>query len=463
MNQTHGVGRRKFLRGAAAGSALGAAEPIWSWGSGRQGPPSAAERDRRHWAAIPTREHYGDQEEQLEIPPSWDLTTFRMAGHDAPVLSADDMRRRVEAPVGSKRLADIARGKRTAVVTFDDLTRATPTIEVLPHVIGELRAGGIKDDNILLLASFGSHRPLGQPEAERKLGERLAGDYAWMNHNPFENLVDVGRTSRGNRIMINRHFEQADVRVTISGVKAHPKAGFGGGAKAVLPGIAWIESIHYFHVTIAGVGGNANPTVGYLKVFKNDVRLDMEEAARLARVDFGVQVLFNGARKVIGLFAGDIVEAHHAACRAALPLIRTEKARQADVVIANGYPQSIQALGCMHWIRSGLRDGGTAVLVAQHPQGMETIHYAGERWQYDARPFFETGHPTTWDVKQAAQLIVYSSYLQRRDRLLLPPRTIFTRTWGETLAAIGKVQRGDVKAALYPYGNLQYPPGDLDG
>lgn len=456
------LGRREFLRRAGLGVAALGSGPIWSWATEGQGGPPEPRRQNGGWASIPTREHYGDTEERLQIPPSWDLKVYEMAGHSSPVLTPQQVQQRIESPIGAKRLADLARGKRTAVITFDDLTRPTPTLDVVPQVIAELKLGGIKDENILFLTSYGTHRPIHQIDATRKLGE-FAERYAWLNHNIFENLADVGRTSRGNRIMLNRHFMQADLRITISGIKLHGNAGYGGGAKAILPGIAWIESIDYFHRTIAGVGGNTNKTAGPFKVFKNEVRLDMVDAARLARVDFSVQILSNGYRKVIGLYAGDIVEAHHAACREANRLLRTERAQNADVVLANAYPQNLQATHSLSWLRPCVREGGTAVLMIQHPEGLEEWHYLNERRGYDARPFYETGHPSGWDIKQAGQFVVYSSYLQQRDRVRFPARTIFTRTWADTVAAINKGHRNGASVALYPYGGIQHPPGELDG
>ncbi len=458
------LGRRNFLWriGAGAGMAAWGAGPVWSWASERQGPPPAGRRENG-WVAIPTREHYGDAEERLQIPPSWDLTAYHMAGADEPVLTAEQIRQRLEAPIGTKRLADLARGKRTAIITFDDLTRPTPTLEVVPHVIAELKLGGIRDEGILFLTSYGSHRPMEQGEVTSKLGGENVDRYVWLNHNIFENLADVGKTSRGNRIKVNRHFAQADLRVTISGIKAHGTAGYGGGAKAILPGIAWIESIDYFHRTIAGVGGNRNRTVGPFKIFKNECRLDMVEAARLAKVDFSVQILYNGRRKVIGIQAGDVVEAHHAACRDANRLLRTETAKNADVVLVNAYPQNLQAANSLGWARNTLREGGTAVLIIQNPQGLQSWHYAHERWEYDARPFYETVHPSKWNVPQARQFIVYSSYLQMRDKVEFPAPTVFTRTWADTVAAIQRAHRDAASVALYPYGGIQHPAGSLDG
>ena len=171
----HHLGRRDFLWRAAAGAAALGTGPIWSWAADRAGSPPASKN--AGWASIPTREHYGDTEERLEIPQSWDLTTYHMAGSNAPVLTPEQIRRRIEEPIGTKRLADLARGKRTAIITFDDLTRPTPTFDVVPQIIAELKLGGIKDDGILFLTSYGSHRPMEQMEVISKLGEQYVDKY----------------------------------------------------------------------------------------------------------------------------------------------------------------------------------------------------------------------------------------------------------------------------------------------
>ena len=259
-----------------------------------------------------------------------------MAGHRAPVLSGADIRQRLREPIGTKPLRELASGKRNAIITFDDLTRPTPTFRILPHVIAELKEGGIPDDRILLLTSYGSHRPLHQGEAERKLGREFAGRYPWLNHNIWEQLTEVGRTRLGNVIKINHHFARADLRVCISGIKVHGTAGYGGGAKAILPGIAWAESINYMHRTIAGVGENKNGTVGPAKIYTNECRKDMEEAACLAKVDFTVQSIYNGTRQVVGIFAGDIIEAFRTACHQANRHYRTEVVKSDDGVALPG-------------------------------------------------------------------------------------------------------------------------------
>jgi nickel-dependent lactate racemase len=329
----------------------------------------------------------------------------------------------------------------------------------VPHVIAELKQGGIKDENIMFLGSFGSHCLMRQPEVRAKLGSDIVQRYPWVNHNCWENLVDVGETSRGNRVKVNHHFAKADLRVTVSGVKMHGQAGYGGGGKAVLPGVAWIESIDYNHRKI---GGRGNKTTGACKIFKNEVRLDMVEAAQLAHVEFSVQAVLNGYRKLIGIYAGDIEKAHHEACRHANRVLRTEPIQGTDIAIANASPCAIHAYGYLSWLRE-VREGGSVVLIAQHPEAIEAMHFLTERQRFQPdKTYFEMEN-SEFQVKQAGLLIIYSSYLQARDLRRFQKGAVVTRTWADTVAALRKAHPSGARAVLYPYAGVQHRPIDLDG
>jgi len=409
---------------------------------------------------IRTHEHYGDLEEQLIFPNKWELEVLHMKGHGQPELTSDQIRDKLDRPYGTPSLREIAAGEKTAVITFDDLARPTPIKEVLPLLVDDLRAAGLKDENILFLTSYCSHRPMTHGEARAKLGDFIVNNFAWVNHNPWENLTEVGVTSRGNKIKVNYLFASADLRITVSGIKGHSTAGYGGGAKAVLPGVAWMESIDYFHRTISCLG--TNPTIGLAKVFRNDIRLDMEEAAQLADVNFSVQIVYNELRKPTEVFAGDIVTAHHIACRKANGILRTPTVRNADVVVANAYPQNRQALSVMGWARAGLRDGGSAVIIAQHPDAISTMHYLNERREYKGHGNWDNLEDGKKTVQQAAQIIIFSQYMQKRDvDQISSKRVHLARSWNEVITLLQKQHRTEARVAVYPYANIQHPEVDL--
>ena len=219
---------------------------------------------------------------------------------------------------------------------------------MVTHLINELNAAGIDDDHILMYGALGTHEHLSQPDARKKLGDEAISRCPWMNHDIMHNFVDVGRTSFINRIEVSAYYYNCDVRLAISGVKAHITAGYGGGAKIILPGVVSFDTIYYNHGVVSQFArcddrevGYGNPTVGPGRIFGNDMRTDMVEAARLAKLDFTVQVVFNGKRQPVGVYAGDVEEAHVEACRYANT--HYENSTQVsggagDVVVLNRYP-----------------------------------------------------------------------------------------------------------------------------
>lgn len=407
---------------------------------------------------VPTHEHHGDIDERIDFPASWDVRLMTMAGHDAPVLSRAEIVGRIRAPIGTRPLAELAAGKKSAVITFDDLARPTPIADVAPPVVEELKAAGMDEENIFFLGSFGAHRTMEQDEVAQKLGPELVRRHVWFNHNVFDGLQDVGETRYKNRIHANKLFVNAGLRITISGVKTHSISGYGGGAKAVLPGVAGLKSIHHNHQVI----GSNNKTVGELKIFKNEVRLDMAEAARLAGVDFSVQIVYNNRRRPCAIFAGDIVEAHTAACRSANRLHRTATVDDADVVVVNTYPQAAQGSKAQAWISRCVKDGGTGVLIMQHPVGISAWHYLYQPGYSGKGDPLAVLTPKTSRAPKY-QLIVYSQYMQKPQMNMFPDGTLFAATWDDVIRLFKERHKGDSRAAVYPYGTLQHTETDLDG
>ncbi len=447
--------RREFLSKLGMGGLLIGNAFISKTGSAAT--VKVPDSDRYKSVSVNTHEWFGDIEERLDFPKEWDVNIHHMAGYKSPVLSGIEIRNRINNPVGTKPLREIAAGKKTAVILFDDITRATPVNEIAPGVVDELRAGGIKDENILFVCTLGSHRAATSQEIRAKLGGDIVDRHTWINHNCFDNFVDIGRTSRGNRVKVNYYVMQADIKVSISGIKKHGGAGYSGGAKAILPGVSSLDTIGFNHLHLRGGTG---------KIYHNDLRGDMEDSARLAGLDFTIQVLINGKRQVIAVYAGDVVEAFREAVHDANKQYRTELARNADVVIANGYPRNMQETG-FEWARRSMREGGTAIFVAQMPLGHFTIHYHNERASWNGESFWEkqasqagTGRDP---LKDAGQLILFSQYFQHRDMIRYPEgRVHLARKWEDVLALLKKNHGTSTNVAVYPYIGVQHEPIALD-
>lgn len=294
-----GIHRRDFLSGmgsAAAVPLIGTAMAAAPF----QATKVAANKGSAKSVVIPTHEFYGNLDERLDFPAAWDINVMNMKGYGSPVLTAQQMAEGMSKPVGTAPLREIAAGKTTVAITYDDLTRATPIYEMVPWVLQELKAAGIKDENILFMGSFATHRPMTHLEVEKKIGKVTANKYAWVNHSCFYGCKEVGTTSRKTNVQINQTFLGADLKITLSGIKVHYDAGYGGGAKAVLPGLAHIDTVEHNHNVIL----RQTKTSGPVRIFKNEMRLDLIEAARMAKVDFSVQLMYDQKLRPIQVRSG---------------------------------------------------------------------------------------------------------------------------------------------------------------
>ena len=424
---------------------------------------------------VNTHEFNGDIEERLDFPKAWSIQTVEMTGAKSPVLTPAQILDRIQNPIGTKQLRDIAAGKKTAVILFDDLTRPTPANTVVTHLINELNAAGIDDDHILLYAAFGTHELLTLPDVRKKLGDEAVSRCAWMNHDIMHNFVDVGRTSYINRIEVSAYYWNCDVKVAISGVKAHITAGYGGGAKIILPGVSSFNTIYYNHGVVSVFKRNddrevgyGNPTVGPGRIFGNDMRTDMIEAARLAKLDFTVQIVYNGKRQPVAIYAGDVEQAHVEACRYANK--HYQNAVQVgggagDVVVLNRYPMVKQG----SIVGPGSKAGGTLVYLMQNPEMLSPHHFLKQhRWfRGDQASWWDTFYEdnlTKSYLDNLGQIIYVSQYLNKRDLINDGRRKNikFTQNWDEALKLLEAAHKGTTKVVVYPYYPIQQDPLSLE-
>jgi nickel-dependent lactate racemase len=442
--------RRQFLSGAAAGAAT-----------------AAKRRTDSNVIALRTHEWFGDKIEHFEFPPGWRIDTYHMKGVNAPTLTREQIRRAVRNPVGAKRLREIAAGKKTVAIAFDDLTRPTPAYEIVPHVIDELRAAGIKDENILFVTGYGCHYQMNGLEVAKKLGPETVGNHPWINHNIWANHADLGVTKAGNQLGINVYYYKADVKITLSGLKAHGTPGYGGGPKMILPGIAGMKSIRYMHQEIQRPRRPRTDPDGtqIFYVWNNEQRHDMIEAARRAGVDFSVQIVYGHRRQPVHVVAGDIVKAHHQAARYGVNHLATEYAKDADVIVVNAYPKGAQLHEHFGWGNRGLKEGGSVVVINQNPMGEYAWHYLDEERFCRGGAYFSQRAARKKRYPKARQVLLYSQYLQARelDHPAFPPEAVGVRQWDDVIQALRKAHTGDdVKVAVYPCAGIQHGIARLD-
>jgi nickel-dependent lactate racemase len=368
---------------------------------------------------------------------------------DREALPPASIAEAIRQPIESKPLRELAAGARTAVIAVDDITRPTPAHAVLPLLLSEL--AGIPTENIKVLVALGAHRPMVRAELERKLGAAIVDELDIEQHHPYENLVSLQASSRGTPVRLNRHYCEADLKITLGGVMPHPYMGFGGGAKLVVPGLAGIETLQANHQpAVTGIsGGLANPEV--------DARRDVEEIALRSGLAFSCNVVVNSRREIAGLFCGHPVAAHRAAVACARDVYATPAPNApCDIVCLNAWPKDGEllqignALNCYRTAREPLlKPDGALVITAccQLGRGYHSLHGPGMRLH---RP------PSPKSYLAGREVAVFSPHLNERDfRVSFAPEYRLFTSWDALVAHLDARQAGPVSVAVFPTAPLQ--------
>ncbi|MGQ9694527.1 MAG: nickel-dependent lactate racemase [Thermodesulfobacteriota bacterium] len=412
---------------------------------------------------IPWGSWRGNKKYPLSFPRNWKVIVAGMA--DAPDISQGEIKKAFANPIGQEPIWKLAQGKKTAVIAVDDLTRPTQAYRFLPIIVEELNRGGIKDEGIKIVMAIGCHRPLMKADQEKKLGKKMANRFPVFNHHPYENLVDLGKTSRGTPVQIDRHFVEADLRIGVGFITPHPTAGFGGGGKIVIPGLGSMETIIKNH-TPAHLGkiGGTGFALGY-DLNKNELRLDMEEGARLAGLDIIVNSVGTSEGKTAGVFVGDLVQAHRAAVELTRKVYITEAPEGVDIGIFNAFPEDtelVQAQKALNvWTgnlqKQIVREGGKVVVATASSDGLgfHSLMDVGMRLhrKVDERQNIA-------QVFQNRKVYVLSPNCSPADLYTRYPRHVQIRNrWEDILEELKKDGKAQ-SVAIFPNGCLQFtPPG----
>ena len=421
---------------------------------------------------VSINEFYGDDTFSLSFPEEWRVELVKMIGHNYPALTDSQIRDSLIHPIGTQTVAELAKGKRKVVITCDDLQRPTPAHRVLPFIVEELERAGITDDQIFILGAFGTHYPMTLEAFGKKIGWNMVRRFDCVNHNPFENCVDVGQTSRGTPLYINKEFMKADLRIIICGIKQHDYGGAGGSGKSVLPGLSSIDTIGWNHRVVAALSKYRT-----WKIKGNDARADIQEAARIVGVDFVVNCTCNNKRELIGLHAGDLDEAWFEAIRFCYRVHSTTPPKEkSDVVVVNAYPQACHGVYGWGAVDNSLKEGGTLVTLHETPLGSEILQYHEERRRVGQRlagypkekakdlcghpegPFTPAFEGRPWPNCVAERIIVCDQRYSKRDVLRLSQKVEWKETWTETLASLRDSHKDDASVAIYPCAPFQFNP-----
>ncbi|MCI8577181.1 MAG: nickel-dependent lactate racemase [Lachnospiraceae bacterium] len=291
-------------------------------------------------------------------------------GYKAPMEGEQLVQEALEHPIGTPRLCDMAVGKNKIVVISSDHTRPVPSHIIMPLILKEIRRGN-PDAQITIVISTGLHRETTREELEGKFGPEIMEKETIVVHDcdDQENLVYLGKLPSGGNMYINRLAAEADLLVAEGFIEPHFFAGFSGGRKSVLPGVASRETVMYNHNSAFIDDPHARTGV----IEGNPIHNDMLYAARAARLDFIVNVVIDSAHDPIFAVAGDCDLAHRVG-REFLASKCQVDAVPADIVISTngGYPldQNIyQSVKGMTAAEATVKKGGVIIMLSKAADG----------------------------------------------------------------------------------------------
>lgn len=277
--------------------------------------------------------------------------------------------RALNNPIGTKRLREFAKENDKVAIVVDDATRATPSHIMIIPLLAELNKAGVKDENITVIFGCGSHRSVNQEEKEKLLGKEAVSRIKTISHNHnAEDQVFLGKTSHGTNVRVNKIFAEADLKILAGDINLHYYAGYGGGRKGVLPAVSSSETIQQNHALFL----HPKATTGVLN--ENPVHEDMMEAAKLANVDFILNIVTNSKNELIKAFSGDMEKAFLEGTKLVDEMFKVSIDKRANIVIASagGHPFDInlyQASKGIHNALEAVKRNGIIVLIAECPEG----------------------------------------------------------------------------------------------
>ena len=373
-------------------------------------------------------------------------------------------------PVAAPSLASAISATGQICLVHTDITRATPNERLIPWLLAYLGNAGAARENITLLNGTGTHRPNTRAELEAMLTPQVVANYRCVNHD-CENRaahVQFGVTRSGTPALIDRNLAEADVRIVTGFIEPHFFAGFSGGPKGIMPGVAALETVMSNH----GAQHIADPHAAFGITEGNPLWEEMRDIALRIGPSFLVNVALNERREITGIFAGALIAAHRAGIEFVRASAMQPVAEPFDIVLTtnSGYPLDMnlyQAVKGMAAAARIVKDGGTIILAAECAEGvpagsphdrlLQSVGNGGELLALLAQPGF--AHAEQWQshiqalIQRRAEIHIHSALPEETIRTahLLPCRDI------AALIAQKRTANPHASIAVLPQGPLTIP------
>ena len=322
---------------------------------------------------------FGSGVQSVTLPDENILAVLEANPVEYKLTGTDEVRRALREPIGTAPLRETVHAGETVAIVTSDITRPCPTWKMLPPVLEELFAAGIRPENITVTFALGSHRHHTEEEHKKLMGESY-GLVACRDSDGV-NCTHLGVTKRGTPVDIDTAVASADRRICFGNIEYHYFAGYSGGAKAIMPGVSTREAIQSNHSRMVEAAACAGKLTG------NPVREDIEEAAAICGVDYIVNVVLDAHKEIVYAVAGDVTKAHRDGCRFLDGLYRKTIPHRADIVLVSqgGAPKDLnlyQVQKALDNAKHAVRPGGIIVLVGSCREGLGEKVF--EQWMLEA-------------------------------------------------------------------------------
>ena len=315
-----------------------------------------------------------EQFDAIEVPNGNLAGVFGLPEVLAPAEPSSLIAEALREPIGTPPLRELAAGKTDALIVVDDIARPTPAHLIVPHVLSELTAAGIEDDAVEFMMALGTHRFMTEEEFARKLGADVASRHRVHNHDwkDPEACELMGTTAHGAEVWVNKKVRQAGLVIGIGRIMPIDISGFTGGGKILIPGTCGRVTNSEMHWTRVRV-----PDEQVVGRRDNPIRQSIDDMARKAGLDFIVNVIMNAREEIVGVAAGDMVEAHRAGVEKARRVHEVRIPVTPDIVVADGYPFDIefwQVNKALDTAGLVVREGGVVIIVSPCYEGFSRTH-----------------------------------------------------------------------------------------
>jgi lactate racemase len=301
-----------------------------------------------------------------------DHTTILMPG-ELPSLDHEKEKafHAMAHPTGSPPLRQLVKKTDKVAIVISDITRPTPNHKLVPWIVEHLDF--VSPENFVIINGTGSHRGNTREELVTMLGEDVVNRVRVVNNDAFDKntLSFLGKSSSGAEVFLNKEYCDSDIKIVTGFIEPHFFAGFSGGPKGIMPGVAGIDTILHFHS--AAMIGHPNSTWGLLE--GNPIQDEAMEIALMSKPDFMLNVTLNGEQNITGFFAGDIIQAHRQGCEFVRKHSMIACPQRFDIVITtnSGYPLDMNLYQCCKGMSAAQRivkRGGSILMAAECSEGL---------------------------------------------------------------------------------------------